>query len=149
MNDVAKNLPAPVVKNAIDDLQRHCEKMPQVNVPLTHRFAPGLYYREIFIPKGTFIITHTHKTEHPFVIAAGKISVWTYEQGVTHITAPHSAVTKPGTRRLIFAHEDCSFFTFHPTTETDVDKLEDYLFEKLPKEPQIEAAIFTQLQEGK
>ena len=93
-------------------------------IPLRHFFTPGLYIREVFIPKGTKVITKIHKTEHPFVISMGRVSVWTPATGVLHYEAPFTGITRPGTRRLIYAHEDVVWTTFHPTNKTDPAEIE-------------------------
>lgn len=102
---------------------------PQVECPLVHRFTPGLYVRQIFMPRGTLVVSKRHRTEHPFVISAGRVSVWQPGGPVVHLAAPHCGITAPGTQRLLYIHEDCTWTTFHPTTETDVAKLEALLVE--------------------
>ena len=105
-------------------------KLDRVSLPLTHRFTPGLYVREIFMPKGTLVTSKIHKTRHPYVISMGVVSVWTEADGVKNLAAPHTGITEPGTRRLIYVHEDCIWTTFHPTNETDIDKIEEQIIEK-------------------
>jgi hypothetical protein len=117
----------------MDDFERAMvEKCPTAKIghdcdtlmPLTHRFTPGLYCREIFMPKGTLLTSKIHKTEHQFIISKGSVSVWTEDGGVTRLTAPFHGITKPGTRRILYIHEDTIWTTFHPTTETNLEKLE-------------------------
>lgn len=109
------------------------EQLPQ----WVHRFTPGLYVREIFMPKGVYVIGKQHKTEHPYVVSKGRAAVWTEEQGVVEIKAPFCGITKPGTRRILYILEDCVWTTFHPTTETDLEKIEAAIIENVP--PVIEA----------
>jgi hypothetical protein len=113
----------------VDMLQAHLGKLPQLDCPVTNRFTPGLYIREIFMPKGSLIISKIHKTEHPFIVSKGHAAVWTEESGVVQIKAPHTGITKPGTRRILYIHEDCIWTTFHPTTETDVARIEEQIIE--------------------
>lgn len=101
-----------------------------IEPPLRHLFTPGLYTREIFLPAGSIAVTKIHKTEHPFVISLGSVTVWTKEDGVVTLRAPHTGVTKPGTHRAILVHEDTIWSTFHPTPETDLEKIEDAIIEK-------------------
>lgn len=96
---------------------------------LTHRFTPGLYIREIFVPAGTLVVTKIHKTEHPFVISQGRVSIWTETGGVERFQAPHCGITKPGTRRLIYHHEDTVLTTFHVTKENDINEIERQIIE--------------------
>jgi hypothetical protein len=111
----------------VDQIQMAMSDMPQQECPLDHAFTPGLYSRTIFMPAGTLIVSKIHKTEHQYVISAGKVRVWTREQGVVHLEAPHVGITKPGTRRVLYIDEDCVWTTFHPTDETDLDKIEEQL----------------------
>lgn len=112
----------------VDKLHLGIEKLAQqspVECPLVHRFTPGLYVREIFMPKGALIVSKIHRTEHPYVISKGKVSVWT-EGGVLHLSAPHCGITKPGTRRVLYIHEDCVWTTFHPgpwPADTDPERI--------------------------
>lgn len=101
-----------------------------IDMPLTHRFTEGMYIREIFNPAGALLTTKIHKTEHPFVVLKGKISVYVPGEEVKHIQAPYLGITKAGTRRIIFAYEDTVFVTFHtnPDNEQNIDVLEDRLF---------------------
>lgn len=115
--------------HVVDTIQAQLAKLPQLDLPLTHRFTPGLYIREIFMPKGSLVVSKIHKTEHPFVVSHGHAAVWTEETGVVQIKAPYIGITKPGTRRILFIHEDCIWTTFHPTTETDVAKIEAQIIE--------------------
>lgn len=107
----------------IEELEETLERLPQAMVPQHHVFTPGLYCREVLIPRGTLLTTRIHLTEHPFVISAGIVSVWDEAHGVVTLRAPHTGVTKPGTRRILFAHTDVVFSTFHlnPSNETDPD----------------------------
>lgn len=96
---------------------------------VTHRFTPGLYIREILMPTGSILTSKIHKTEHPYVISKGKVSVWTEKEGSVKLEAPHTGITKPGTRRLLYVNEDTIWTTFHPTNETDVSKIEEQIIE--------------------
>lgn len=109
--------------------------LPKIDCPLVHRFTPGLYAREIFMPAGSLASSKIHNTEHPFVVLTGKVSVRNERGEVDHIEAPYVGITKPGARRLIFVHEDCRWITFHPLVEgengeEDLPKIEARILEK-------------------
>lgn len=91
---------------------------------VTHRFTPGLYSREILMPKGTLLTSKIHRTEHQYVVLQGVAHVWTDDEGVVTIKAPFVGITKPGTRRILFIEEDCRWITFHPTKETNIEQIE-------------------------
>lgn len=96
---------------------------PRRELELQHRFTPGLYARTIHMPAGSLLTSEIHVTEHQFMIQVGSISVWTHHEGVTLLRAPYHGKTIPGTRRILYAHTDTVWTTFHATTETDPDKI--------------------------
>lgn len=117
------------VRGRVDLLQHELGKLPQADLPLHHFFTPGLYSREIFMPAGSMIVSRIHKTTHPFVISMGHVAVWTEEGGMVELRAPHTGITRPGTRRILYTFEDTIWTTFHVTPETDLDKLQEELTE--------------------
>ena len=111
----------------LDQCDDIIDRMGEHEMKHEHRFTPGMYVRQIFIPARTILTSRIHLTEHPFVISKGDISVWTKETGTQRLKAPYSGITKPGTRRLLFAHDDTIWTTFHATDETDVEKIENII----------------------
>jgi hypothetical protein len=107
----------------IDEFEAAIINGPRVDCPVTNRFTPGLYIREIFMPAGAFVTSMEHKTEHPFVISKGKVMVTSENEGQVIYEAPHIGVTTPGTRRALYIIEDTVWTTFHVTDETDVEKI--------------------------
>ena len=105
------------------------ELFPAAEMPVSHLFTPGLYVREIFMPAGTLLTSKIHKTEHPFVILSGKASVWIGDGEEVVLEGPYVGVTKPGTRRVLYIHEDMRWLTFHPTEFTDLAVIEEQLIE--------------------
>lgn len=99
------------------------------NCPLTHTFADGVYVREIFIPKGTLVVGKIHKHSHPNFLLKGDVSVAT-EDGVSRIKAPSSMISKAGTKRVVFAHEDTVWVTVHVTDSQDLVKIEEEIIAK-------------------
>lgn len=91
--------------------------------PVTHRFADGIYSRELFMPADAVIIGKMHRKSHFFVVLEGKVTAWTPE-GMRDFAAGEVFLTVPGTKRAIYAHEDSRLITFHATGETDVDRIE-------------------------
>ncbi len=109
----------------IDLIEAEIAAMPPVDLPLNHVLTPGLYLREVLLPKGTLLTTRIHLTDHPFIISAGVVSVWDDERGVVTLRAPHTGVTKAGTRRILYILEDCIWSTCHTREdhETDPDEI--------------------------
>ena len=105
-----------------------------IDLPLQHRFTPGMYAREIFMPAGALLTSKQHQTEHVYVILTGKVEVFTEEAGTVLLEAPHVGVTKPGTRRVLRILEDCRWITFHPNPENlrSLDEIEQRLIQPRP-----------------
>lgn len=101
----------------------------RVEMPVIHRFAPGLYIREIHIPAGTLLTSATHRTRHPFIISKGRIAVMSETEGRVIYEAPYCGITEPGTRRVLHAQTDTVWTTCHATEETDVAKICDAILE--------------------
>lgn len=97
--------------------------------PVIHRFTPGMYVREIFMPAGSIIVSRTHKTEHPFVVSQGRLAVFIEGVGWKEFEAPYTGITKVGTRRLLVVFEDTIWTTFHPTDLTDLLEIDAALLE--------------------
>jgi hypothetical protein len=97
---------------------------PQLELPVKHHFAKGLYARELFIPKGTLLTGKIHKYSQLNILSQGEISVLT-EEGVKRVRAPFTIVSPPGTKRIAYAHEDCVWTTVHGTEETDLERIEE------------------------
>ena len=120
-------------REKIMDIQEKMDKAPGVMhgncFPLQHQFGEGLYVRSIFMPKGALIVSKIHKYAHPYFCMKGSCSVLT-DEGVLHIKAPFHDITKPGTKRVLYIHEDCVWATVHSTKETDLKKIEDEIISK-------------------
>lgn len=95
------------------------DNLPQIELPLIHRIAPGIYTREMFAPSGVLITSAIHKHEHFFFLLKGKILVID-EDGYRIVTAPYQGLSKPGTRRVGLVLEDVVWTTVHP-----IDYIED------------------------
>lgn len=117
-----------VSRKQIVDLESAMRKMPQLQLEPQHHFADGIYARQITIPKGCLLTGKVHKTVHLNIVSKGDITVWT-EEGMKRVKAPCTLVSRPGTKRVGYAHEETVWTTIHGTNETDLAKLELDLIE--------------------
>ena len=117
--------------------------------PLVHRFADGLYIRQFTGLAGTIAISKLHKTNHPFFAMTGDATVLT-EEGPVRIKAPYFGITKAGTKRVLYFHEDTVWITVHATEETDLKKIEDMVIAKtyneLPESAKLALGIESEVQ---
>jgi hypothetical protein len=127
--EIQENIEAIEVKDCIspDEMLNLFEleiiNHPQIECPLIHRFTPGLYMREIFMPKGTLITSVLHLTTHPFFVMKGDVSVWYHDIPVQRYKAPYTGITQAGTRRILLTHEDTTWTTVHVTDLEDPDEI--------------------------
>lgn len=150
MNNICENKNDLTVDNERSKIRENILKLESVmlgmkenliDLPVKHHFAPGLYSRELFIPKGVTLTGMIHKTEHICVLSMGEVSVYT-EDGMKRLKASSVVHSMPGIKRVLFAHEDSVWINFHhnPTNEQDPEKIEEIFtvktFEELEfKEP--------------
>ena len=120
MNDLAINHAG---HSSFDEMEFALTLHPSADCPVVHRFTPGMYIREVSVPKGTIVATMQHATQHPFIISKGSMQVMSEKEGAVTLTAPHCGITQPGTRRMAYALEDTVWTTFHATLETDIEKI--------------------------
>jgi len=81
------------------------------------------------VPGNVLTVTKIHAQTHPFFLLKGTISVLT-EEGVKRFTAPYSGITKAGTKRIIWHHDEVVLTTVHRTEHTDLTKIEDDVIAK-------------------
>lgn len=121
----------PVLNRKIEGLEGKILKLPQVDCPLVHRFAPGVYARQIFMPKDSIIVGHCHRTEHFNIVISGRALVM-MDGHTEEIVGPCVFVSKPGVRKVLRIIEDMVWITIHPSHHTDLKKLEKELIVKSP-----------------
>ena len=116
-------LPNLSVRDKVNIIEEEILKHPQLDAPVKHHFAPGLYARELFIPSGAILTGRIHKYENLNILSSGEMAVLT-EDGMKRVKAPFTVVSPPGTKRIAYAFTDCVWTTILATDETDPDMIE-------------------------
>lgn len=124
--DLITGKPVVPMREKVQKLEGAMYDLPQAECPVRHYFAPGMYAREITIPKGVTLVGAIHRTENLVVLSKGKLQLVT-DEGTTVIEAPCTLSCKPGAKNAALALEDSVWTNFFPTTETDPDKLVELL----------------------
>lgn len=117
------------LRQKVELLEREMLQAPQLDIPVKHYFAQGVYAREITIPAGTVLTGKIHKYEQINILSKGEMSVLTND-GVKRVCAPFTIVSPPGTKRIAIAHTECVWTTIHGTaglklSELNLDEIED------------------------
>jgi hypothetical protein len=111
-------------------LQAAIGALPEIECPLQHVFAPGVYARTIYIPKGGVLVGKIHKHKHLNILSQGEVFVLTEGGGTERLIGPLTMVSEPGTKRAVHALTDVVWTTIHLTNETDLEKIEDEVIAK-------------------
>ena len=111
------------------DLEKEMLKHEQVTCPVVHSFGPGLYIREVNIPKGTVAIGHHQKFEHLNVFLKGRVLMLDEDGSQIELTAPMMFTGPPG-RKIGYILEDVVWLNIYPTNETNVETLEKTYLDK-------------------
>jgi hypothetical protein len=106
--------------------------MPQKPAPVTHRFAPGVYLREIFMEADSIVIGRVHKMRHFNVLLTGACLIVHADGTREELRAPMTFVSEAGVQKVLYILEDMQWQTIHPTDETDMEKLDAMLVEPVP-----------------
>lgn len=109
------------MRDKVERLERVLETAPQVHCPIRNYFAPGLYAREMTVPAGVIATGAVHKTEHLTVIVGH--CIFTTDDGPKELIGHNTVSSQPGAKRAVVAITDTVITTFHPTHETDPEKL--------------------------
>jgi hypothetical protein len=132
--DAQQTTPAEVAahptREQIERFESHLVAQDQVHIPVMHRFAAGLYCREITIPADTLATGKVHRAEHVSIILSGEMTVLT-ETGVRRVRGPEVFISPAGTKRVGYAHTDTRWLTVHlnPGDLRDTEAIEALLVE--------------------
>lgn len=118
------------MRQKVEALEQILLGTPQVDCPVRHYFAPGVFAREMTIPAGTIVTGAVHKTENLAILSAGALRMVT-DEGTAEVRAPHTMKVMPGTKNCVVALETSVFTNFfpNPTNEADIGKLIEMLSE--------------------
>jgi quercetin dioxygenase-like cupin family protein len=114
--------------STLDTIEAMMLAAPQIDCPVSHHFGPGIYMREAFLPAGTYIMGHAHKSEHMNIMLKGKMAVIVNGEAKV-IEGPYIFIGQPG-RKFAYIIEDTVFLNAYATEETNVEKLEEMYVDK-------------------
>lgn len=128
-----QNISRENIRQEIDNLEANIRQIPgHVEgdcLPLKHKFAEGMYVREIFIPKGMLVIGKIHRKSNPIFVMKGDISIFS-EEGSKRFKGGDYLISQPGAKRVGYANEDTAWVEVFATNETNLEKLETELIVK-------------------
>ena len=114
-------------------VKHHTPEMEKL-MPVTHHLKDGLYTREIFMPKGTLVVSFIHKQNHPSFFLKGEMSVLLDTGEVKRIKAPMKVMTEIGTQRVAYIHEDTTWVCVYRTDAKTIKDAEAEVYTEDYKE---------------
>lgn len=115
---------------ALNTLESKLLTCPQdFEAPVFHRFGPGLYIRELHIPKNIIGMGHKQKLPHMNNFVSGRIRLYEGDGSFSELVAPMTFVGLPG-RKTVHVLEDMVWQNIYATDETDVEILEETYLDK-------------------
>jgi hypothetical protein len=118
-----------ITEEKVQALESVFLQQEQADCPVVHRFAPGIYIREVSIPADVFSIGHYQKTTHLNIMLKGRVLLVNHDGSKTELVAPQTFVSGPG-RKIGYIIEDMVWQNVYATDETDVEKLEAMFLDK-------------------
>lgn len=117
---------------SIKQLIEIIDQVPQLEIPVTHTFIKGEYWREITMPAGMTGVGHIHKHRHLNIALSGHALV-TWDGQTQEIVAPAIFYSEPGAQKAFQVFEDLRWVTIHENpngwTEENIVELEREIFE--------------------
>lgn len=117
------------IQNTIKAMEDGLRETEQVEVPIWHEFADGIYYRKILLPAGVCLTGRVHKQNDLQIMYYGDITVITPDASV-RLTGPNSMTSKAGVKPFAIVHEETLWSTVHHTHLTDLREIEKAIFEE-------------------
>jgi hypothetical protein len=97
-----------------------------IDPEIRHHFSSGLYAKETFIPKDSWLMQHAHKFDHLSVLAQGSVEL--IIDGVTSvIEAPACLTILAGKHHGIRSLTDVVWYCIHATECTDVAGIDEII----------------------
>ena len=100
-----------------------------VDLGIQHHFSSGVYAKEMHVPAGYVVGSHSHTFDHLSLLASGEVIVKT-DDDEAHYVAPTVVTIKKHKHQEIHALKDAVWFCIHATEETDPSKVDEVLIMK-------------------
>lgn len=118
-------------RKSVERLEAYLLQGPEIEIATEHKFAPGVYIREITIPAGVLCTGSACKQDHLSVMVRGKMRTL-IDGSMVDIEGYHQWIAPSGVKRVGIALEETVWFTVHPNHDDcrDLDIIEARLYEQ-------------------
>jgi len=129
MSELAEILPTQIEESKIQLLEQAMLQEEQVDCPVTHKFGPGIYIREVFLPAGAYVVGHHHNDEHLNIMLTGRLKFFGKDGKWEELEAPQT-FTSPAGRKVAFVYEDTIWQNIYATDKKDGEEIENQILTK-------------------
>lgn len=125
MNNQTAIYKTPNKQPDLYDLEKKLSNFTQRVIPITHTFMGGIYLRTMHMPANTWAIGKRHRYKTCNMLISGELSMY-MGKGIPakRIVAPCIFESEPYQKKMFYTHTDVIFTNFHPTMETNLEKIE-------------------------
>lgn len=127
--DKASVLSKEELKQFIGELEDLLKQGEQMEIPIEHFYSFGVYAREMKVKAGTLLVGEIHKFQNLNILSQGEVSVASID-GIKRVKAPHTFVSQPGAKRVIYAYTDVVWTTILGSDEKDPDLIKEKFIAK-------------------
>ena len=125
---LTKSIPIEDVENTLLAIQKEKNILLPVH---KESLLDGVYVREVTMPKDSLFLGHKHKTKHLNIISKGScLLIDTLNNTRQLIEAPYIFESLPGTRKLVYIIEECTWTNVHLTDKKTIEEVEEEIIEK-------------------
>lgn len=109
------------------DLEDFLLTLPQLEIPHISRVHGGMYCREMTVPKGAIVTGQIYKFDHFEVMVSGDITVPMENGEIKRLKGYNCLESLAGKKRVVYAHEDTIWMTFHPFSGKDGEEIQKFI----------------------
>ncbi len=108
-------------------LETRLAELPQVEIPIEHHFAAGIYARTMIAPRGTVLTGKIYKVPQMIILNAGEITIRS-EFFNGRIRGPHIYESPVGAKRFGYCHTDVVWTCLTSVKATNVEDAEREIY---------------------
>lgn len=108
-------------------LETRLAELPQVEIPIEHHFAAGIYARTMIAPRGTMLTGKIYKVPQMIILNSGEITIRS-EFFNGRIRGPHIYESPVGAKRFGFCHTDVVWTCLTSVKATNVEDAEKEVY---------------------
>lgn len=102
-------------------VEKRLAELPQIEIPIEHHFAAGIYARTMIAPRGTMLTGKIYKVPQMIIVSKGDITIRS-ESYNGRLIGPHIYESPIGSKRFGYCHTDVVWTCL---VKTNADNVED------------------------